>query len=275
MRMHALFCFHADACAVHARRSAWVRWALWSFNQPLSGCCRLPPIVFHLFYSPWMHVAACLFYVVQVQQRIAGLQLQTAVESPQMARMGIKMELNKETGKMQVGGRWWWWWGVHVLLLLLLLPPPPPSHCVSMCTCLTEVPRQGGARGWDVCVCVLGEGGGVQFGSEGWPHWFTVLLWGLHAHARAPVRTAETQVGQAENDDTQARAVILHVRFGKGSYSTCDAVLLLVLVCRWCRRRRPRDCWSSSANSSSSSHAGCYCCCSSVCDTGCPYASAV
>ncbi len=39
----------------------------------------------------------------QVQRRIAGLQLQTAVETPELQQLGLRMELDKGTGRMKVG----------------------------------------------------------------------------------------------------------------------------------------------------------------------------
>lgn len=40
--------------------------------------------------------------VVQVQRRIAGLELQTGVETPDLGRLGLKLQLDKGSGKMQV-----------------------------------------------------------------------------------------------------------------------------------------------------------------------------
>lgn len=40
----------------------------------------------------------------QVQARIAGLELQTTVETPELQQLGLRLELDKATGKMKVGG---------------------------------------------------------------------------------------------------------------------------------------------------------------------------
>ncbi|GFR50142.1 hypothetical protein Agub_g12294, partial [Astrephomene gubernaculifera] len=38
----------------------------------------------------------------EVQKRIAGLELQTAVETPELQKLGLRLELDKATGKMKV-----------------------------------------------------------------------------------------------------------------------------------------------------------------------------
>ncbi|EFJ48425.1 hypothetical protein VOLCADRAFT_60587 [Volvox carteri f. nagariensis] len=38
----------------------------------------------------------------EVQGRIAGLELQTAVETPELRQLGLKLELDKTTGKLKV-----------------------------------------------------------------------------------------------------------------------------------------------------------------------------
>ena len=39
---------------------------------------------------------------VQAQRRIAGLELQTTIETPELQKLGLQLELDKETGKMKV-----------------------------------------------------------------------------------------------------------------------------------------------------------------------------
>jgi hypothetical protein len=46
-------------------------------------------------------IAPCV--CVQAQQRISGLELQTTVSSPELQQLGLQIELDKATGKLEVG----------------------------------------------------------------------------------------------------------------------------------------------------------------------------